>query len=46
MIKAELLQIVKKEENNYEKKVVDELAAEYGVTILRPYHLLTLTTVN
>jgi hypothetical protein len=40
MIKAELLEIVKKEKNNYEKKVVDELAAEYGASILRlpPYH--------
>jgi hypothetical protein len=40
MIKVELLEIIKKEKNYYEIKVVNELAAEYGVTILRlpPYH--------
>jgi transposase len=40
MIKVELLEIIKKEKNNYEKKIVNKLAAEYGVTILRlpPYH--------
>ncbi|XP_026746152.1 uncharacterized protein LOC113507498 [Trichoplusia ni] len=40
MIKAELIEIVKSHKSNYERYAVEELAAEYGVTILRlpPYH--------
>ncbi|RVE52537.1 hypothetical protein evm_002931 [Chilo suppressalis] len=40
MIKAQLIEIVKLQKTNYERFAVEELAAEYGVSILRlpPYH--------
>lgn len=40
MLKCELLEITRKHKKAYEKYVVDEMAAERGVTILRlpPYH--------
>ena len=40
MIKVELIEIVKLQKSKYERYAVEELAADYGVTILRlpPYH--------
>lgn len=38
MIKAELIEIVKSHKSNYERYTVEELAAEYGVLRLPPYH--------
>ncbi|CAH0397743.1 unnamed protein product [Chilo suppressalis] len=40
MIKAQLIEIVKLQKTNYNRYAVEELTAEYGVTILRlpPYH--------
>ena len=40
MIKVELIEIVKLQKSKYERYAVEELASDYGVTILRlpPYH--------
>lgn len=40
MLKAELLELVKQHKSFYEKKIVDEMAKQHGMVVLRlpPYH--------